>query len=80
MVTAAFLLCAGGGAAQTVDINQLKGLDVPEGLKQFLGAMVIEMRGMEVELRNKTLVEEELRGEISWLKKDREAFQNKTRV
>eukprot|EP01051_Picozoa_sp_SAG22_P007238 SAG22_NODE_502_length_9704_cov_23.436439_5_plen_637_part_00 len=88
MVTAAFLLCAGGGAAaqtldtaQTVDIgNQLEGLDVPEGLKQFLGAMVTEMRGLKAELRNKTLVEEELRGEISWLEKDRDAFHNKTRA
>ena len=34
----------------------------------------------EAELRNRTMVEEELRGEISWLKTDREAFQNKTRV
>eukprot|EP01051_Picozoa_sp_SAG22_P010674 SAG22_NODE_973_length_6217_cov_52.971723_3_plen_1437_part_00 len=82
MVTAAFLLCAGGGAAaQKVDISdQLKGLDVPEGLHQFLGAMVTELKEVKTELRNKTLVEEELRDEISWLKKDRESFQNKTRA
>eukprot|EP01052_Picozoa_sp_SAG31_P040557 SAG31_NODE_5901_length_2264_cov_2.354273_1_plen_395_part_10 len=82
VVTVAFLLCAGGGAAdQKVDIsNQLSGLDVPEGLQQFLGAMVTKMQVVEAELRNKTLVEEELRGEISWLKKDRDVFQNKTRA
>eukprot|EP01043_Picozoa_sp_COSAG02_P113351 COSAG02_NODE_49592_length_326_cov_0.449339_1_plen_39_part_10 len=28
MVTAAFLLCAGGGAAHSLDISQLKGVDV----------------------------------------------------
>eukprot|EP01051_Picozoa_sp_SAG22_P013805 SAG22_NODE_1591_length_4047_cov_653.834093_4_plen_212_part_01 len=116
MVTAALLLCAGGGVvAQKVDISQLEGLDVPEGLQQFLGVMVTKMRGLEeknaklqkeqnraqvveaelrgemqglknqnqmlqnaveAELRNKTLVEEELRGEINC----RDAFQNKTRV
>jgi hypothetical protein len=99
MVTAAFLLCAGGGAtAQKVDIDtQLRGLDVPERLQQFLGAMVTKMQGLEeknaklqkeqnraqvveAELRNKTLVEEELRGEVSWLKKDMDAFHNKTRA
>eukprot|EP01051_Picozoa_sp_SAG22_P005580 SAG22_NODE_336_length_12071_cov_10.875125_1_plen_737_part_00 len=85
MITAAFLLCAGGGAAHEVDISsQLKGLDVPEGLQQFLGAMVTKMR--ETEAKNEALqsraqvVEAELRDEISWLKKDREAFQNKTRA
>eukprot|EP01052_Picozoa_sp_SAG31_P015179 SAG31_NODE_968_length_10678_cov_4.493619_3_plen_625_part_00 len=92
MVTAAFLLCVGGGvAAQKVDINQLKGLDVPEGLKEVIGSMMLEMQwlknqnqmlqnAVEAELRNETLVEEELRGEISWLKSDRDAFQNETRV
>eukprot|EP01051_Picozoa_sp_SAG22_P015728 SAG22_NODE_2099_length_3016_cov_3.513198_1_plen_818_part_00 len=94
IVTAFSLFSAGGGAAQKVDINQLKGLDVPEGLKEVIGSMMVEMRGLKNEnaalqnrtqiveagLRNKTLVEEELRGEISWLKSDRDAFQNKTRV
>eukprot|EP01052_Picozoa_sp_SAG31_P048965 SAG31_NODE_10500_length_1131_cov_1.247093_1_plen_197_part_01 len=95
VVTAAFLLCAGGGAAaQKVDINQLKGLDVPEGLQQFLGVMVTKMQGLEsqllservekVALQNRTqAIEAELvgaQGEISLLKKDRNAFQNKTRV
>eukprot|EP01050_Picozoa_sp_SAG11_P041366 SAG11_NODE_18502_length_489_cov_0.905128_1_plen_96_part_10 len=81
MVTAVFLLCVGGGAAaQKLDISQLSSLDVPEGLQQFLAAMVTKMEGLEAELRNKTLVEEELRGEISWLKKDRDAFQNQTRA
>eukprot|EP01052_Picozoa_sp_SAG31_P015756 SAG31_NODE_1021_length_10327_cov_17.940653_2_plen_610_part_00 len=86
MIAATFLLCAGGGAAaQKVDISsQLRGLNMPEGLQQFLGAMVAKMQGLEednavlqnktnaveAELRNKTLVEEELRGEISWLKKN----------
>eukprot|EP01051_Picozoa_sp_SAG22_P007823 SAG22_NODE_565_length_9046_cov_142.250475_11_plen_163_part_00 len=78
IVTAFFLFSAGGGVvAQKVDISQLEGLDVPEGLKEIIGGMYAEF---QAELRNKTLVEEELRGEISWLKKDREAFQNKTRV
>eukprot|EP01051_Picozoa_sp_SAG22_P023261 SAG22_NODE_5926_length_929_cov_22.368675_1_plen_285_part_10 len=85
MVTAAFLLCAGGGAAaQKVDINQLKGLDVPEGLKQFIGTIVTELHEVKNEnakLQNRTqVVEAELRGEISWLKRDRDAFQNKTQV
>eukprot|EP01050_Picozoa_sp_SAG11_P031588 SAG11_NODE_9883_length_872_cov_3.011643_1_plen_176_part_00 len=88
MVTAIFLLCAGGGAAQKVDIgNQLKGLDVPVGLQQFLGSVVKEVQ--QIKNENAALVkeqdrarvlEEDLRGEISWLKRDREAFQNKTRV
>eukprot|EP01051_Picozoa_sp_SAG22_P011004 SAG22_NODE_1024_length_5987_cov_3.799932_4_plen_623_part_00 len=74
MITAAFLLCAGGGAAaQQVDISQLRGLDVPEGLQQFLGAMVTKMQGLEEE---NVKLQEDLR----WLKKDREVFQNKTRV
>eukprot|EP01051_Picozoa_sp_SAG22_P017438 SAG22_NODE_2690_length_2307_cov_46.005435_1_plen_633_part_10 len=91
---AVLLLCAGGSAAHSLDISQLKGVDVPEGLKQFIGTIVTELHDVknenaelqnrtqvvEAELRNKTLVEEELRGEIRWLKKDRDAFQNKTRV
>eukprot|EP01051_Picozoa_sp_SAG22_P005804 SAG22_NODE_358_length_11759_cov_39.384563_4_plen_790_part_00 len=94
MVTAAFLICAGGGAAQKVDISQLRGLDVPEGLQQFLGAMVTEMRGMEEENaklqkeQNRTrAVEVELRqenavvrAELEHVKKDKEALENKTRV
>eukprot|EP01052_Picozoa_sp_SAG31_P019609 SAG31_NODE_1437_length_8339_cov_26.148058_7_plen_371_part_00 len=74
LVTVAFLLCAGGGAAaQKVDISsQLRGLDL-EGVKQVISAM-------HEDLQNKTLVDDELRGEIRWLKADREAFQNKTRV
>eukprot|EP01052_Picozoa_sp_SAG31_P025290 SAG31_NODE_2209_length_6183_cov_6.782544_3_plen_923_part_00 len=96
VVAVAFLLCAGGGAAHQVDIgSQLEqGLDVPEGLKQFLGAMVTEMRqlkkensvlqnrtnAVEAELRSKIIVEEELQSEISWLKNDRDALENKTRV
>eukprot|EP01050_Picozoa_sp_SAG11_P018800 SAG11_NODE_2899_length_2853_cov_2.525073_1_plen_705_part_10 len=90
VATAAFLLCARGGAAhQPPDISQLGGLDM-EGLKQFLGAMVTEMQGMKEEYKklqyeqNRTqAIETELvraQGEISWLKKDRDAFQNKTRV
>eukprot|EP01051_Picozoa_sp_SAG22_P003871 SAG22_NODE_196_length_15552_cov_971.604543_3_plen_537_part_00 len=84
---AVLLLNAGGGAAHSPDISQLRGLAVPEGLQQFLGEVVAEVQGLkdrtrvvEQELRNKTLVVEELRGEIGWLKKDRDAFQNKTRV
>eukprot|EP01051_Picozoa_sp_SAG22_P016405 SAG22_NODE_2310_length_2732_cov_60.443980_7_plen_171_part_01 len=86
---AVLLLCAGGGAAQKVDINslQLKGLDVPEGLQQFLGAMMMKVQRLENEneaLQNRTqVVEAELSGaraEISWLKKDRDVFQNKTRA
>eukprot|EP01051_Picozoa_sp_SAG22_P025223 SAG22_NODE_7371_length_746_cov_2.034003_2_plen_182_part_01 len=89
MVTAFFLFSAGGGAAaQKVDSNdQLKGLDVREGLKEIIGSMMLEMRGLKKEnavlLReqNRTrVVEEELRGGISWLKKDRDAFQNKTQA
>eukprot|EP01052_Picozoa_sp_SAG31_P004927 SAG31_NODE_210_length_20286_cov_22.684748_20_plen_61_part_00 len=59
MVTAVFLLCVGGGAAaQKLDISsQLSSLDVPEGLQQFLAAMVTKMEGLEAELRNKTLVD-----------------------
>eukprot|EP01050_Picozoa_sp_SAG11_P011744 SAG11_NODE_1266_length_5342_cov_4.156369_3_plen_663_part_00 len=85
MVTAALLLCAGGGAAaQKVDINQLKGLDVPEGLKQFLGSMVIEMRGMEdkahaveIELRQKNAL---VQAKLEQVTKDKEALENKTQV
>eukprot|EP01051_Picozoa_sp_SAG22_P007248 SAG22_NODE_503_length_9694_cov_13.573736_4_plen_708_part_00 len=90
MVTAAVLLCAGGGAAQKADIgSQLidKGLDVPEGLKEIIGSMMVEMRGLKNEnaaLQNRTQIVEaglsEAQREISWLKKDRDAFQNKTRV
>eukprot|EP01051_Picozoa_sp_SAG22_P012746 SAG22_NODE_1354_length_4636_cov_70.001763_3_plen_175_part_00 len=88
MVTAAFLLCAGGGAShQPPDLSELQGLDVPEGLQQFLGALVTKVQGLEEknaklqkEQNRAQVVEAELRDEISWLKKDREAFQNKTRV
>eukprot|EP01052_Picozoa_sp_SAG31_P020340 SAG31_NODE_1524_length_8006_cov_11.768812_3_plen_703_part_00 len=97
VVAVAFLLCAGGGAAQKVDISQLSiGLDVtdPQQLKQVIGVLMMKMQGLEkenavlhnktnaveAELRNKTLVEEELRGEITWLKKDRDALENKTQV
>ena len=79
--------CAGGGAPQKVDISQLEGLDVPEGLKQFIGTIVTELHEVKNENavllkgQNRTrVVEAELRGEISWLKTDRDAFQNKTRV
>ena len=81
VVAAAFLLCAGGGAAgavaQKADISQLEGLDMPEGLQQFLGSVLTEMQ----EIKNKAqIVEVELRDEVSRLKKERDAFQNKTRV
>ena len=43
MVTVVFLLCAGGGVAQSaqkVDISsKLSGLDVLEGLKEVISAM-----------------------------------------
>eukprot|EP01052_Picozoa_sp_SAG31_P049515 SAG31_NODE_10884_length_1087_cov_1.907895_1_plen_293_part_10 len=100
MVAVAFLLCAGGGAtAQKVDIDtQLRGLDVPEGLKEVISVMHADFQNqleaervekaalqnrtqaVEAALQSKTLVEEELRGEISWLKQDRDVFQNKTRA
>eukprot|EP01052_Picozoa_sp_SAG31_P014913 SAG31_NODE_943_length_10852_cov_22.874454_4_plen_287_part_00 len=85
VVMVAFLLCPGGGAAQKIDIgNQLEGLNVPEGLQQFLGSMMSEIQGLRNEnvvLQNRAqVVEKELRGEISWLKKDRDAFENQTRV
>ena len=61
MVTAAFLLCAGDGAAvEKVDIiSQLRGLDVPEGLQQFLGAVASEIQGLKSE--NKALLKEQNR-------------------
>eukprot|EP01052_Picozoa_sp_SAG31_P043347 SAG31_NODE_7191_length_1761_cov_2.515644_1_plen_370_part_10 len=93
MVAVASLLCVGGGAAaQTADIgSQLRGLDVPKGLQQFLGAMVTKMQVLEsqleteradkVALQHRTRVlEEEHQEQISWLKRDRDALQNKTRV
>eukprot|EP01050_Picozoa_sp_SAG11_P001295 SAG11_NODE_55_length_19449_cov_28.630135_4_plen_422_part_00 len=92
MVTAACLLCVGGGVAQKVDISQeLKGLDVPEGLQQFLGAIVTKMQGLEEEnlaLQNRTrAVEVELRQEntavrakLEQVTKDKEALENKTQV
>eukprot|EP01050_Picozoa_sp_SAG11_P019610 SAG11_NODE_3155_length_2644_cov_3.394106_2_plen_620_part_00 len=63
-----------GGAAQTVDIgNQLSSLDVPEGLKEIIGSMVVEMRGLKHE-------NAKLQEELSWLKRDKKAFENKMRV
>eukprot|EP01050_Picozoa_sp_SAG11_P006696 SAG11_NODE_530_length_8718_cov_12.724910_2_plen_1534_part_00 len=56
-----------------------------EVLEEFIGPMLLEMKEMkdrmqavEMELQNKALVEEDLRGEIEWLKRDREAFKNNT--
>jgi hypothetical protein len=34
--------CLGGGAAQ-LHISQLEGLDIAEGLKQFIGSLVTEI-------------------------------------
>eukprot|EP01052_Picozoa_sp_SAG31_P052620 SAG31_NODE_13073_length_894_cov_3.772327_1_plen_188_part_00 len=94
VVAVAFLLCAGGGVAQKVDIgSQLRSLDVtnPSQLKAFISAMHADFqkqleteRVEKVALQKRTKVVEselsEAQGEISWLKKDREAFQSKTRV
>eukprot|EP01051_Picozoa_sp_SAG22_P011064 SAG22_NODE_1038_length_5890_cov_5.432050_3_plen_1101_part_00 len=74
MVTVVFLLCVGGGAvAQKLDNSQLSSLDVPEGLQQFLAAMVTKMEGLEAE--NKAV-----RAELQQVKKDKDALQNKTQV
>ena len=87
MVTAAFLLCAGGSAAEKLDIgSKLRGLDVPEKLQQILGAMVTKMQGLEEEnvaLQNRTrAVAVELRQEntvvrakLEQVTKDKEALE-----
>ncbi|MDA8639361.1 hypothetical protein N9L31_00160 [bacterium] len=95
VVAAAFLLCAGGGAAQKIDISdQLRGLDVPEGLQQFLGAMVTEMQGLknenaelQKEQKRTRAVEVELRqdntvvqAKLEQVTKDKEALENKTQI
>eukprot|EP01052_Picozoa_sp_SAG31_P019754 SAG31_NODE_1454_length_8278_cov_7.030688_7_plen_861_part_00 len=87
IAAAAFLLCTGGSEALEVDIKDLKSLDVPEGLQQFLEAMVVTMQGMETEnaaLINRTQTFEaelsEARTKIDWLKSDRDAFENAIRM
>eukprot|EP01050_Picozoa_sp_SAG11_P018847 SAG11_NODE_2913_length_2842_cov_109.057966_1_plen_623_part_00 len=78
MVTAAFLLCAGDSAAQQVDIgSQLKGLDVPEGLKEIIGSMMLEMRELKnetqtvkIELRQEKKAKQSLQSQIHALRKD----------
>jgi hypothetical protein len=87
--------CAGGAVAHKVDtsiseISQLStlGLDVtdPQRLKEVIGSMILEMQKLrnenaelQKEQKRARAVEKELRGEISWLQRDKEAFQNKTR-
>jgi hypothetical protein len=88
MVTAAFLLCAGGGAAaKKIDISQLEGIDVPEGLQQFLGAMVSEIQGLKsqnkVVLKEQNMTQQEnivVRAKLEQVTKDREALESKTNI
>eukprot|EP01050_Picozoa_sp_SAG11_P009304 SAG11_NODE_864_length_6839_cov_4.807567_5_plen_214_part_00 len=72
------------------EISQLStlGLDVtdPQQLKEDIGSMILEMQKLrnenaelQKEQKRARAVEKELRGEISWLQRDKEAFQNKTR-
>ena len=58
MVALFVVACAGGGVAQP-DISHLGGLDIPEGLKQFIGSMMTEIDELKKDrgaLQNKTQV------------------------
>jgi hypothetical protein len=59
VVVALFVVaCAGGGVAQP-DISHLRGLDIPEGLKQFIGSMMTDIDELKKDrgaLQNKTQV------------------------